>query len=121
MVQGRHAVGNHRRGEDTSMATDDGKVIAFPGSRRPAAAAAPPAPAPSGAPAGLPEGLSEDQGKAVGIVLSGMTFVLVGIKPTDRGADFFTAVHGAPEDLRNAHDHLAGVISRALGRKGIVT
>lgn len=93
------------------------KIIRFPGA---AGAKTPPtpAPAPAAADAG-PDGLSEDQRKAVQIVLSGMPFVLVGIKPTDRGADFFTAVHGDHTDLRNAQDHLPGVIERAYGRKGI--
>ena len=36
------------------------------------------------------------------IAMDGMSFVVVGIKPTDSGADFFTAVHGDREDLRNA-------------------
>jgi hypothetical protein len=65
------------------------------------------------------EGLSEDQRKALQVVLSGMTFVLIGIKPTDRGADFFTAIQGDATDLRNACDHLPGVIERAFDRKGI--
>ncbi|GDY13190.1 hypothetical protein LBMAG53_20680 [Planctomycetota bacterium] len=67
-----------------------------------------------------PDGLTEDQRKAVQLVLSGMAFVCIGIKPTDRGADFFTAVDGDPGDLRNALDHLGGVIERAYGRKGLI-
>lgn len=67
-----------------------------------------------------PDGLTDDQRKAVQLVLSGMAFVCIGIKPTDRGADFFTAVDGDPSDLRNALDHLGGVIERAYGRKGLV-
>ena len=66
-----------------------------------------------------PDGLSEDQRKAVQVVLSGMPFVLIGIKATDRGADFFTAIHGEASDLRNAQAHLSGVIDRAFDRKGI--
>jgi hypothetical protein len=68
--------------------------------------------------AGL-EALSADQRKAIGIVLGGMPFVLVGIKPTQSGADFFTAVGGDETDLRNASPHLAGVIERALSKRGI--
>lgn len=97
------------------------KIIQFPGkAAKPAKAEAPAAApaAPAEAPPGL-DGLSDDQRKAVQIVLGGMAFVLVGIKPTDRGADFFTAVHGEPADLRNAQDHLGGVIARAFTRKGI--
>jgi hypothetical protein len=92
------------------------KIIRFPGSagaKQQPVAAAPDAEQPG------PDGLTEDQRKAVQIVLSGMPFVLVGIKPTDRGADFFTAVHGDHTDLRNAQDHLPGVIERAYSRKGI--
>jgi hypothetical protein len=92
------------------------KIIRFPGAagNKPAPPAAEPA-----TPAGL-DGLSDDQRKAIQVVLGGMSFVLVGIKPTDRGADFFTAVHGEPGDLRNAYDHLPGVIERAYGRKGLI-
>lgn len=88
------------------------KIIRFPG-----AAKAPAPPAPEAAPG--PDGLTDDQRKAVQIAVGGMAFVIVGIKPTDRGADFFTAVHGDPTDLRNAQDHLGGVIARAFARKGI--
>ena len=66
-----------------------------------------------------PATLSEDQKKALQIVISGMPFVAIGIKSTTTGADFFTAIHGEPEDLRNSAPHLSGVIERALGRKGI--
>lgn len=105
---------------------NDHKILQFPGAAKTPKAAAPTvaptvAPAASTAstlPPGL-DGLSEDQRKALQVVLSGMTFVLVGIKPTDRGADFFTSVHGDATDLRNACDHLPGVIERAFDRKGI--
>jgi hypothetical protein len=113
---------------------DDDKIINFPGAHqaKPGAAAAKPAAKPkarrpeqdppadaAAAAAQALEGLSEDQRKAVQIALSGMSFVLIGLKPTPSGADFFTAVHGDATDLRNAHDHLAGVIERAFARKGI--
>jgi hypothetical protein len=104
------------------------KVIQFPGAagrqppeppkRRAKTDAKPPADA--AVPAGIDaKDLSEDQRKALQIVLSGMPFVAIGIKSTGSGADFFTALHGEPADLRNAAPHLAGVIERALGRKGI--
>ena len=63
--------------------------------------------------------LSADQQKAIGIIASGMPFVLIGIKSTGSGADFFTAIAGEPSDLRNARDHLDGVITRAFDRKGL--
>ena len=53
------------------------------------------------------------------IVLSGMSFIVIGIKPSGGGADFFTAVQGDPAELRNAQDHLSGVIERAFSRKGL--
>jgi hypothetical protein len=68
--------------------------------------------------AGL-EALTADQRKAIGIVLSGMPFVLVGVKPTQSGADFFTAIGGDATDLRNASAHLPGVIERARSKRGI--
>jgi hypothetical protein len=90
------------------------KIIRFPGA---AGAAKPASPVPAPAPG--PDGLTDEQRKAVQIVLGGMAFVLIGIRPTDQGADFFTAVHGDATDLRNAQDHLGGVIARAFTRKGI--
>lgn len=102
---------------------DDDKILQFPGGGKPdgkpkakakGRAEEPLAPAAIG-----PDGLSEDQRKAVQVVLSGMPFVIIGIKATERGADFFTAVHGDPGDLRNALPHLGGVIDRAFARKGL--
>lgn len=92
------------------------KIIRFPGAGLKSAAT--PAAAPA-TPATGPDGMSDEQRKAIGIIISGMPFVLVGIKGTDRGADFFTAVAGEASDLRNAHPHLAGVIERAFERKGL--
>jgi hypothetical protein len=105
---------------------DDDKILQFPGGGKPdakapakgRAKARPPAEEPAAAAVG-PDGLSEDQRKAVQVVLSGMPFVLIGIKATERGADFFTALHGDAADLRNAQPHLDGVIERAFARKGI--
>lgn len=97
---------------------DDDKILKFPGAGK-----RPETPAKSAAKGEAPvvgaDGLNEDQRKAMQIVLSGMPFVLVGIKATPSGADFFTAISGEPADLRNAQDHLGGVIERAFSRKGI--
>jgi hypothetical protein len=97
----------------------DDKIIRFPGgkSAEPSASDAKPA-GDASAPLAT-EGLTEDQRKAIGIVLSGMAFVMVGIKPTERGADFFTVVTGDATDLRNAQPHLAGTIDKAYARKGV--
>ncbi|TVR44812.1 MAG: hypothetical protein EA402_06145 [Planctomycetota bacterium] len=67
---------------------------------------------------GIP-GLSEDQEKAIQHIASGATFVMVAIQPTDTGADFFTALDGEAEDLRNAYPHLDGVIARLFDRRGL--
>ncbi|MBA3710518.1 MAG: hypothetical protein H0W83_17065 [Planctomycetes bacterium] len=106
----------------------DDKIIRFPGgvpgnptTRTGAKGAARPPHTTGASPPGAPlatDGLNEDQRKALGIVLSGMSFVLVGIKPTDRGADFFTVVTGDATDLRNAQPHLAGTIDKAYARRG---
>ncbi len=51
---------------------------------------------------------------------SGVTaFVIIGIKPATDGADFLTALFGDATDLRNAQEHLPGVIARLYDRKGI--
>lgn len=70
---------------------------------------------------GEPVHLTHDQNKAVGLILSGMPFVLVGIKETDGGADFFTALHGEPAVLRNAQDELPAVIARLYAKKGVTS
>lgn len=108
----------------------DDKIIRFPGTDA-AAPAAPkrtranvgknPEESPPATP-GLPidpSTLGIEQQKALAIILGGMPFVLIGIKPTPSGADFFTAVHGDAADLRNAASHLPGVIERAYARKGV--
>jgi hypothetical protein len=104
----------------------DEKIIRFPGGAnaktRPTGtakeAASPAAPPAAG---GVPDlrALTPDQKKAMEIVLSGMAFVMVGIRPSQSGADFWTALHGEPADLRNAQASLDSVISRAYVRKGI--
>lgn len=106
--------------------TDDDKILRFPGANtRPAEKSSGPnrkTPEPSlGSTTATPgpDGLTEDQRKAMQIVLSGMSFVVIGIKPSGGGADFFTAVQGDPAELRNAQDHLSGVIERAFSRKGL--
>ena len=106
--------------------SDDSKVIRFPGAFGKAAKKTAPTadkpipPAMAGEPAALgADGLTDEQRKGIQIILGGMTFVLIGIKPTERGADFFTAVHGDATELRNAQCHLEGVIARAFSRKGI--
>ncbi len=101
---------------------NDDKIIRFPGSGPSPAKPGKPA---KGDPAGKgkrgADGMTEDQRKAVQIVLSGMPFVLIGIQPTASGADFFTALGGEAGDLRNAQDHLAGVIERAFAKRGLTS
>lgn len=87
------------------------KIIQFPGAKA----------LPSDEKPVLPLKLTEDQQKAIGCITSGMTFVFIGIKPSDSGADFFTALHGDHTDLRNAQDHLLDVIGRLYDRKGITS
>lgn len=97
--------------------SDGDKIIRFPGPAKPAKpadSAPPPAAAAVGA-----DGLTDDQRKAIQLILSGMSFVLVAIKPTDKGADFYTALHGDHAELRNAQEHLPGVIERLYTRKGL--
>ena len=105
---------------------DAPNVIRFPGlaDRKPVVAPADepvekPADTPAAAGAVGSDGLTEDQRKGIQVILSGMTFVLIGIKPSDRGADFFTSVHGDATDLRNAQPHLDGVIARAFSKRGV--
>ena len=57
--------------------------------------------------------------KAMHIIMSGMDFVCIGVRPTDDGADFFTAVADSGDTLRDAEPHLPGVIGRALDREGL--
>lgn len=104
----------------------DDNIISFPGNT---SQPSDPAPAPgpkegeriseagTGA-IGIP-GLTADQEKAIQLILSGMDFVLVSLKPTDSGADFFTAIDGLPDHLRNALPHLEGVIERLYEKRGL--
>jgi hypothetical protein len=93
------------------------KVIQFPGVRSTKVGAQPGAV--SDVPVETLPQLNPEQQKAIGLILSGTTFIFIGIKPADRGADFFTALHGDHTDLRNAQDHLPDVINRLYSRKGI--
>lgn len=102
---------------------DPDKVIQFPGSAGDAGTrsqmpADEQVSGPGQGALGIPN-LTQDQEKAFQIAIDGMSFVMIGIKPTDSGADFFTAVHGQRDDLANAADHLDGVIRRAFDRYGI--
>jgi hypothetical protein len=101
------------------------KIIKFPGMARkdpsdPTPPLGTPVEKPSDQKPVLPVNLTEQQQKAVSCILSGMTFVFIGIQPSDSGADFFTALHGEDADLRNAQDHLPDVISRLYVREGIL-
>lgn len=95
--------------------SDGDKIIRFPGPAKPGK---PAGSAPAEAAVGA-DGLTDDQRKAIQLILSGMSFVLVAIKPTDKGADFYTALHGDHTELRNAQEHLPGVIARLYDRKGL--
>ena len=64
--------------------------------------------------------MSKAQLKAMQLIMQGMTFVFVGLKPTQTGADFFTAVHGEHTDLRNASDEIPNIVARALHKEGII-
>lgn len=66
-----------------------------------------------------PGTLSPDQEKAIRLIMSGMSFIFIGLKPVETGADFYAALHGDATDLRNAKDHLLEVIARLYTRKGI--
>jgi len=63
--------------------------------------------------------LNPEQQKALQIIASGKAFIVIGLDPTDSGCDFHTAMQGDADDLRNAEQHLEGVISRLYVRKGI--
>jgi hypothetical protein len=116
------------------MRMSDEKIIRFPGGAAGKAGSGPGRPKPGAAglsrhepepPASLPidqvdvSALSPEQQKALGLVLSGLPFVIVAIRPTPTGADFFTSLHGEGGDLRNARPHLDEVIARAYARKGV--
>ncbi len=64
--------------------------------------------------------LTDDQERALGVIMSGMAFVFIGIKPTESGADFFRALHGDETDLRNARPFLDEQISKAFRKREIV-
>lgn len=104
------------------------KIIQFPGMKPkddgdktpPHGTPVVPAEKPSDMKPVMPVNLTQQQQKAIGCIMSGMAFVFVGIKPSDSGADFFTALHGEEADLRNAQDHLPAVIQRLYVREGVL-
>jgi hypothetical protein len=118
--------------------TDNDKIINFPGSQaKPAPRSTVKAPEDriytgpgsgdyaTGEPGNLfvpPQNiqLTKDQEKAIATVLGGGAFVCIGIRPVVDGADFITACGGSGTDLRNAQEHLPGVILRLFERKGIL-
>jgi len=63
--------------------------------------------------------LAPDQNKAIEHILSGASFIFVGIKPGERGMDYYTAMHGDPADHRMAQDDIPGVVARLYLRRGI--
>ena len=98
--------------------SDDDKIINFPGSTDAGGASDQPVSLPGDGSTGI-SGLSADQEKAIQVAVSGMSFVMIGIKPTSGGADFFTAVDGDRTELRDAQSHLQGVIDRLFDRREI--
>lgn len=69
--------------------------------------------------------LTEDQAKAISLILSGCSFVFVGIRPRMEdgiaiGAEFFTGCHGSTPDLVDAKKHLPAQIERLYRRKEII-
>jgi len=75
----------------------------------------------------MPQNLSAEQRKAIAIIISGLPFVVVGIRPTAKGtdptptgADFHTVLSGDKDTLRAAGPELPGVIERLYSRSGIV-
>lgn len=110
------------------------KIIQFPGSKiknpgvtagpvQPEGALAPPNTAKDVVQIRGPEGdvpLTEQQQKAIHCILSGLSFVFVGIRDTDGGADFFRAIHGSDASLRNALPHIHDQVDKAYYTKGLL-
>lgn len=106
-------------------------IIKFPGVRSTAVGPAQPGPdaPPSFIPDEKPNGqqpprrqqiqLNPGQQKALAIITSGKPFIVIGLSPTDSGCDFHTVAEGDADVLRNAEQHLEGVISRLYVRIGI--
>lgn len=107
----------------------------------------PPAPAPAQPPTAdsaallvhLPPGMAADAVppemlRAVALVLSGLPFVLVAMRPTEprgdgfapttqaraTGSDFLTVLHGDRDVLQAVRDALPGVVERLYTRNGLV-
>ena len=70
--------------------------------------------------------VTPEQAKAISLVISGMPYFTVAIKQevdaegNAINADFFTALDGDKEVLRNAAPHLDEVVQRLLHRSGII-
>jgi len=73
-----------------------------------------------GSGAGRPQ-LNAAQTKAINLIMSGLPFVTVAIRPTsETGHDFFVSIDGNHDVLRLAQSELPRVIDRAFAREGIV-
>jgi hypothetical protein len=96
------------------------RIIQFPGAAKP-----PEAPAPKPGRGETPEERNQQATRAAGFLFDYVqtealsAVIVIGIRPTPTGGDFFTEVIGDPTDLRNALGALPGVIERAYARKGI--
>ncbi len=65
-----------------------------------------------------PEGMTPALRKAIGIIESGMPFVIVGMSPTTSGCDFHSSVVGDPAVIGPAAQHIATMANKALSRAG---
>lgn len=96
----------------------------------------PPVMVPPGLPPGIKlVGLTPEQEKAIGLILSGHTFLFVVMRPTATqpdgsakpcepqdatGCDFLTCLHGDKDTLIGAKEHLPGVIDRLYAKRGML-
>jgi hypothetical protein len=79
--------------------------------------------------------LSPDQEKAINLILSGKSFVMIAMSPTKElfdgklspcdakdatGCDFHTCLHGDSETLIAAKDELPNVLNRLYTKKGLL-
>jgi hypothetical protein len=65
------------------------------------------------------DALIEKRNKALGIIVQGAPFLLIGLRPTDTGSDVFTVIQGDPEEWRKIRSHLDDIIDRAYAREGL--
>jgi hypothetical protein len=71
-------------------------------------------------PDGKPIPMDADQLKALDLIIKGLPFVFIAMKPTPNGCDFYSACSGPAQDLTDHYVELPAMIKSLYQRKGLL-